>query len=190
MGVFFNTPLIFKEKKKSEFDTMIDPNKSTLKKKTILPMPLAILFIFLTTMVNPSMAQNLDFEPIKGLSKEQSLEMVKQYHKKLEVKYNIQRPIKYNVIEHYLNIAPMIGPKGVYKPSVTNVKAICYGVYLTKEGRVLPDPQYADQVTIQNATKAIQRSYELAKLEYLAIRNYNEQIRQARELDISRDNHY
>jgi hypothetical protein len=108
---------------------------------------------------------------------------VQAYHRQLEVKYNIKPPRKYLIPQNYEGIATMYGPKGLYVPSVPRAIALCYGVYIHPSGRVLPDPRYADETTLSNTSKALKRSYELAKLEYLAIKTYSQQIAQAKYLE-------
>jgi hypothetical protein len=141
-------------------------------KKFIILLPL-----ILTT--NVGKATDGKMVNIESLPQRQILKLVEMRHRELEAKYNISRPQKYHIPENYYDIASMYGPKGRYVPSVEGGIAICYGVYIHPNGRVLPDPAYADQTTLENASKALKRRYELAKLEYIAIKTYNEQISKA-----------
>lgn len=119
----------------------------------------------------------------KSLQNQQMLVLVNKYHRELEYKYNIDPPVRYHVLENYSDIASMYGPKGFYTPSHPQATAICYGVYIHPNGRVLPDPQYADATTLENTSRALKRRHDLAKLEYLSIKRYNQEIAQARLLE-------
>lgn len=147
--------------------------------KTANKALLACLFL----VVTPTIGTSQEFQQIQRPLSQQEVALAKAYHKKLERAYNISPPQKYNKASNYINIGSMYGPKGAYIPSIPNVTAICYGVFLTKSGRILPDPEYTDQTTIKNTTKALERSLELAKLEYLSIKEYNDNIAQARMLE-------
>jgi len=122
-------------------------------------------------------------QDIENLSQRQILQLVTAYHRELEAKYDIAPATKYHIAENYRGIASMYGPKGYYQPSTHGAIPICYGVYIHPNGRVLPDPQYADQTTIENTSKALKIRHELAKLEYLSIKRYNQEIAQARLLE-------
>lgn len=137
--------------------------------------PLPNTFLTIAALLTTGVCQN-----VEDLSREQILHLVRAYHRELEEKYNITPATKYHIAENYRGIASMYGPKGYYHPSVPGAIPICYGVYIHPNGRVLPDPQYADQTTIKNTSKALKIRHELAKLEYLSIKRYNQEIAQAR----------
>lgn len=145
---------------------------------------LITLILILCISNNLAYSQNEKvIRELENLPQHQVLELVMVYHKKLEQKYNISPPKKFNVTQNYNDIAPMYGPKGFYTPSVPNGVAICYGVYMHPNGRLLPDPQYADHTTLENTSKVLKRRHDLAKLEYVSIKTYNHQIAKARLLE-------
>ena len=145
-----------------------------LKAKTCL-LTTALTFVCLTT----STAQSDQFITDNA----NLVTQVKALHRFLEEKYNIESPTRYHRIENYTDIGSMYGPKGYYKPSIPNAVAICYGVFIHPNGRILPDPAYADTLTVENTEKVLKRRHEFARLEYISIKTYNQKIAQAMKLE-------
>lgn len=171
--------------------TLIGKTQSMATKRALL----ACIILIGTNEVSKSQGyqESQESQESQGIHRpltQQEIVLAKSYHRQLERAYNISPPEKYNKASNYADIASMHGPKGAYRPSVPNVTAICYGVFLTRSGRILPDPQYPDHTTVENTTKALQRSYELAKLEYLSIKTYNGKIAQANMLEENKNKYY